>query len=163
MALPISFYSVTVNDNTVKANGMPESSNMRVPITTLTPANVAATATLCGNLLTALVAVTIGQVAKHTMLYDETIVSADPAASQLAQREKKWLLRYHDATTGKKFSVSYPCADLTKLPNHEEFLDLADAGVGAALKTAFEAVVVSPDDPSHSVVLDSVQYVGRNS
>lgn len=165
MATPISYFSVTVADNTKKngGQGAPETAIWRVPITTLTPANVAATETLTDNLLTAVQAVILGVNQQTRLTYNESNLSSDAAASQLAQREKKWLLRYHDSVNPSlKFTVSIPTSDLTKLPNHQEFLDLT-AGVGLALKTAFEAVVVSPDDSANTVVLDSVQYVGRKS
>lgn len=162
MPLPLSWFSATVADNTVKANGEPESSNYRVAITTLTPANVAATETLAGNLLTAVQGVTIGANLSKELTYSKTLLGSTPAASTLAQRENKWLCRYHDATNFQKFQVSLPCADLTKLDAGEEFLDLT-AGEGLALKTAFEAVVVSPNDSAHATVLDTVQFVGRNT
>lgn len=162
MALPLSFFGATVADNTVKGNGEPETSSWQVAITTCTPANVAATETACGNLLTAIQAVGLGSNQNKQLTYARTFLAATPAASQLAQRENKWLARYHDATTFKKYTVSWPCADLTKLASGEEFLDLT-ADPGLALKTAFEAVVVSPDDSTHAVVLDSVQFVGRNT
>jgi len=82
--------------------------------------------------------------------------------AELAQREKKWLARYHDATNGQKFQVSWGTADLSLHMTNSEFLDLS-TGAGAALKAAFEDVVVSPNDSSHAVVLDSVQFVGRNT
>ncbi len=162
MAIPLSYFSATVADNTQKANGEPEVSSWQVAITTLTPANVAATETLCGNLLTAVQGVTLGNNQNKNITYARTILGASPAASTAAQRENKWLCRYHDATNFKKYVVSFPCADLTELVSGSEFLALG-AGDGAALKTAFEAVVVPPDDSSHAVVLDSVQFVGRNS
>jgi len=158
----LSYGGATVADNTVKANGEPEVSSWQAAITTLTPANVAATETLLGNLLTAIQAVTLGSVQKKELVYSRTILSATPAASTAAQRENKWLARYHDATTFKKYVISFPCADLSKLVSGSEFLVLT-SGDGAALKTAFEALVVPPDDASHSAVLDSVQFVGRNS
>lgn len=162
MALPLSWMSVTVADNTVKGNGEPETSSWSAPITTLTPADVAATETLVGNLIAAVQGVTIGSNQKKEIVYARTILANGPASSTAAQRENKWLCRYHDATTFKKFQLSLPCADLTKLASGSEFLSLA-AGVGLALKTAFEAVVVSPDDAANATVLDSVQFVGRNS
>lgn len=162
MPLPLSFYGATVADNTVKANGQPETSSWQVPITTLTPANVAATEGLAGALLAAIAGICIGSNQNTQLVYNRPILSATPAASQLAQRENKWLARYHDATTFKKFTVSWPCADLTELVSGEEFLVLT-SGAGATLKSAFEAVVVSPDDSTHAVVLDSVQFVGRST
>jgi len=65
-------------------------------------------------------------------------------------------------TTGQKYRVSLPTADLSVLPNNSEFLDLT-GGVGLALKDAFEAVVRSPGNGANAVTLDSVQFVGRNS
>lgn len=162
MAIPLSYFGATVADNTQKANGEPETSSWNVAITTLTPANVAATETLCGNLLTAAQAITLGSNQNKRIVYAQTILGASPAASTAAQRENKWLCRYHDATNFKKYVVSLPCADLTKLVSGSEFLVLT-GGDGAAFKTAFEAVVVPPDDSSHTVVLDSVQFVGRNT
>jgi len=163
MALPVSFYSITLADNTVKQNGEPETTTMVVPCTTLTPANVAAQVTLGGNLRVALAAVVLGNFLKNETTYARTLTGVGPAASTAAQRENKWLFRYHDETTFQKFQVSIGTADLAALPDHEEFLDLDDGGDGAALKTAFEAFVVSPSDPTHTVNLDSVQFVGRNT
>lgn len=162
MALPLTYGSLTVADNTVKANGEPETSTWSVAVTTATPANVADLETAFGTLMTAIQAVSLGNNQKKEIVYARTILGATPAASTAAQRENKWLCRYHDNTTFKKFVVSLPCADLTKLVSGSEFLVLT-GGAGATLKTAFEAVVVSPDDASHSVTLDSVQFVGRNS
>jgi hypothetical protein len=161
MALPTSFYGLTINDNTVK-DGKPESTSVQLPIIPLTPANVAATQTLAINLENAIDGITIGEMAKSEIVYDRDILSADPAPSQLAQRENKWLMRYHGTTLNEKFRASIGTADLTQLPNNSEFLDLT-VGVGLALKTAFEAVVRSPGDGAETVVLDSVQFVGRNT
>lgn len=162
MALPVSFYAQSIADNTVKGNGEPETTSWRVPVTQLTPANVAAQETLMGNLRVAVQAIILGNTFQYAEEYYISTSAKTPAASTLAQRENKWLLRYHDAVNGQKFQVSIGTADLTELPANSEFLALG-AGTGAALKTAFEAVVVSPNDGSHAVVLDSVQFVGRNS
>lgn len=164
MALPVSYHTITLADNTKKSNGEPETTSTRFPVITLTPANAAATITLMGNLRTALASLVIGRFVKNSIIYAENQTGPQtPADSVLAQRENKWLLRYHDAVTYQKFQVSVGTADLTALPaTNTEFLDLT-AGDGLALKTAFEAVVVSPADAANSVVLDSVQFVGRNS
>lgn len=162
MAIPVSYFGVTVADNTVKSNGEPESSSWQIPIITLTPADVAATETLCGNLLIAVQNISLGSNLNSNLTYARHILGASPAASTAAQRENKWLCRYHDTTTYKKYTVSLPCADLTKLVSGSEFLVLT-GGPGAAFKTAFEALVVPPDNSSNVVALDSVQFVGRNS
>jgi len=163
MAQAISKYNLTINDNTLKPNGKPEAGNVSFDIVTLTTANYAATAALLATLVGAIDDIQIGQTAKTALIWEETIVSDDRAASQLAQRENKLLLRYHDNTVPAwKYTRSIPCFDLTTLPDGSEFLDLS-TGVGAALKDAFEAVVVSFNDASHTVTLDSAQFVGRNT
>lgn len=162
MPLPLSWYSITVNDHTLKGNGQPETTSMQIPVTTLSPANVAAQITLANNLQTALAAITLGVFAKSESTYARNLLGVEPAASPLAQRENKWLMRYHDATTFQKFQVSIGTADLTLINLNTEFLDLT-VDEGLALKTAFEAVVVSPADSTHATVLDSVQFVGRNT
>ena len=161
MAIPLSHYTITLADNTAKSNGEPEVTSASVAITTLTPSNVAATGTLAGNLAAALAALVIGRFVKNEIVYARNLLGSTPADSQLAQRENKWLCRYHDATNYEKFVVSFGTADLTKLTDHSEFVDLT-AGDGAAFKSAFEAVVVSPNDSSHATILDSMQFVGRN-
>lgn len=160
MAIPQSWYTVGVADNTVKANGEPETASWTVPITTITAGNIVAVETAAGNLATAVAALSLGNNWKHEVTASRMEVAKTPSASELAQRENKYLARYHDAVTGKKFRVSFPCADLTVKIANSEFVDLS-AGLGATLKTAFEAVVVSPDDSSHATVLDSVQFVAR--
>lgn len=162
MAGAVSWYSVSVADNTVNPkNGEPETANWQVPITTITPANLAQTVTLTGNLLAAVQAIILGVQYQKVIVADRTVNAKTPAASQAAQRENKFLLRYHDIVTGKKYNVSFPTADLTKLPNHQELLDLT-AGVGLALVEAFQDLCVSPDDAANGVLVDSVQFVGRN-
>lgn len=162
MALPVSYWGQTLNDNTLKPNGEPESGSFRVPVITLTAANLVAQQALHAALAAAVAGVTLGTVRHTTTLLEETIGTSSPAASTYAQRENKFLCRYHDVTTGQKYRVSLPTADLATLPANSEFLDLT-GGVGLALKDAFEAVVRSPADGTHAVELDSVQFVGRNS
>lgn len=163
MPLPVSYYGFTIADNTKKSNGKPETTTSRFPVTTLTPANVAAQITLANNLQVAIASIVLGNFVKSESTYASNtlgglLASADP----LAQRENKWLMRYHDATTFQNFQLSVGTADLTKHMTNSEFVDLT-AGDGLALKTAFEAVVVSPADSTHLVILDSIQYVGRNT
>jgi hypothetical protein len=87
--------------------------------------------------------------------------SGSAPSDPVAQREVKWLVRYHDAA-GRKYSVEIPTADLSLLDTDSEFLDLA-ATYPAAFKTAFEDVVVSPADDGSAVTIDSIQFVGRRS
>lgn len=159
MAIPTSFASWTYFDSTVKENGDPESSSFELPVTTLTAANVAATETLIDNLTAAIEAVVLGNLNKTTIIWEREVISQVPANDQFAQRGIKLLCRYHDSVNAsRKFRVSIPTFDLQLLPLHSEFLDLT-AGAGLALKTAFEAVVKSPDNDANPVILDSAQYV----
>lgn len=162
MAKPVSFVSVTFNDNTVRGNGSVESTTISVPVITLTAANLTAQLALHDALIAALDDITLGVEAKEETTLIRSAISAAAASSSLAQRENKYLLRYHGNTLQEKFQVSVGTADLTKLMPNSEFIDLT-ASEGLALKTAFEAVVRSPGDGAETVTLDSVQFVGRNT
>lgn len=162
MALPVSFYGNTIADNTVKSNGEPETSTWAVPITTLTAANLVAQTALIVALQSAINALILGNVAKEETVVLRQFPTPGPATNILAQRENKWLIRYHDLANNSKFRVSIPTADLSQLIAHSEFVDVT-AGNGLALKNAFEAIVRSPDNSSDNVILDSIQFVGRNS
>lgn len=162
MALPVSFYSQTIADNTKKGNGSPETSNWQVPVTTLTAANYVAKKALIDALAAAVAALVLGNLYISQVTIDRETGTPVPAASPLAQRENKLLLRYHDNTTFQKFQVSIPTFDLMALAGNSEFLVLT-GGLGATLKSDFEAIVVSPDNSSNAVTLDSAQFVGRNT
>jgi hypothetical protein len=162
MALPVSFVSLTMNDNTLRPNGTPESTTISLPVTTLSAANYAAQSALIAALITALEGITIGNPAKTETTILRSIISTTPASDPLAQRENKFLLRYHGTTLNVKFQASIGTADLTQLMTNSEFVDLT-AGAGLALKDAFEDIVKSPNDAAEAVVLDSVQFVGRNT
>lgn len=162
MALATSYFSQTIYDSTLKPNGTPESTNWRVPIATLTAGNVVAKSALVDALIAAVTALILGNIGSNEIVFDRDITSVAPAASQLAQRENKMLLRFSDGATLQKFTVSIGTFDLTALPLHSEFLDLT-AGEGLALKTAFDAIVVNPTVAANPVTLNSVQFVGRNT
>jgi len=153
-----------MNDNTVNPkNNKPESTTLRLPITTVNSGNIVAVAGLVTDLETAINAVTLGNPAKSTITSLESNLSDDPAGSTSAQRENKWLFRYHDAVVvTDKARASIGTADLDFVVNHTEYMDIT-ADEGLALKIAFEAVVKSPYNGANGVVLDSVQFVGRNT
>jgi hypothetical protein len=162
MSTPVSFYSSRINDNTIKQNGSAESGTWQVAITTLTAANLTAQETLLAALQSAVDGITLGILAEHTTTVFRDQISAMASNNPLAQRENKWLVRYTGDTLHKKFQMSIPTADLSLLIPHSEFIDLA-AGVGLAFKSAFEAIVKSPDDGAETVTVTSVQFVGRNT
>jgi len=136
-----------------------EASNVGLWVTTLTAANIVAQTTLINNLLSALSAVTLGEQQTQTIKLSRTIISSDLPTSPFAQRESKWLLRYHAATSLKKFTAEVPCADLSLLIPNTEMADMTGTEF-AALKTAWELIVRDPDD-NELTILDSAQFVGR--
>jgi len=162
MALPNSFISVTVADNTAKANGTAETSSFRLPVTTITAANYTTVTGLITDLLIAAQAITLGRYIREAVESGVVTLTNIPASDPLAQRENKWLCRYHGNTLNQSFSVSIPTADISLHMTNSEFIDLT-GGPGATFKAAFEAVVKSPNDGAEAVTLDSVQFVGRNS
>ena len=161
MARAVSFYQQSIYDSTI-VRGKPEVTTWELAIATLTAANLVAKTVLIGNLKTAVAALVLGNVHQDAIITDRVVISDLAAATQAAQRENKLLCRFHSGTTLKKYQVSIGTFDLTQLPLHDEFLDLT-AGNGLALKTAFEAIAINPDDGTDPVILDSAQFVGRNT
>lgn len=137
-----------------------EPSHVAFWVRTLTAANLVAQQALHNALFSSVAAITEGVETKEETIISSTVVASGPATSPQSQREKKWLLRYHDASTGKKYVVSVPNAKLSLLAANSEFMDKT-LTEWTNLKTNFEAVVYSPDE-SNVVVLDSAQFVGRN-
>jgi hypothetical protein len=83
-----------------------------------------------------------------------------PPANKFAQRELRFVCKYTDSITGKRYSFSIPCADANLVVGNTDLIDLT-AGAGLALKTAFENDALS--ELGNAVVLNSVELVGRNS
>jgi len=161
MARPISRASQILQDYGDVGSGTGgEKSSWSFWTVNLTAANLTAQEGLISDLFTAALDLTLGSQSGTRILAastDSAVNNANPAA----QRENKWLVRYHD-TGGAKFRVEIPTADLALLDTGNEFLNLTGTEA-AAFKTAFEAVVRSPDDPTLTVTLDSIQFVGRRN
>lgn len=125
----------------------------------LTGANFAATETLLDSLRDAMAAITLGTVSK-TRYGNEDLLSITKASAEAAQRELKWLVSYHDATSLKRYSVEIGCADTDQLdPNDRAHAEIGDAGLVDAFIAAFEAVAKSPS--GGAVVVDEITLVGR--
>jgi len=161
MARPISRITQTLQDYGTPGSGSgAEKSTWSLWIANLTAANFTAQQGLISALYTATLDLTLGSQAATSELAVSTQSSVENT-NPLAQRENKWLVRYHDSA-GTKFTAEIPTADLSLLDTGTEFLDLTGTEA-AAYKTAFEAVVKSPDDPTLAVTLDSIQFVGRRN
>lgn len=152
MARPVSFIKQQFIDYSN------EVSHVRLPVTTLTGANFATVTGQVSTLYTAIAALTLGNQKDTSLQANQNIGAPTPPTSPDAQREKKWLVRYHDASN-RRFSVEIPCADLSKLATNSDQINPTDSA-WLAFITAFEAVVVSPDDGS-AVTVDGAQFVGR--
>lgn len=152
MARAVSFIGGTFRDYSR------ETSHWRLPVTTLTAGNFAASSTAITALEAAIANITLGVQQKVETIAVRNNVSSALPASRDAQREKKWLLTYHDANGGK-FRTEIPCADLSLLQTNSDFIDQTNSA-WTTLKSAFEAIVVSPDDQS-AVVLDNAEFVGK--
>jgi len=162
MARPISRASQTLQDYGTPGSGTgAEKSTWAFWIATLTSGNFVAQTGLVSALFTAALDITLGSQSGTNTLAVSTVTAIENT-NPLAQRENKWLVRYHD-TGGTKFTLEIPTADLSLLSLGTEFLDLTDGGPIAAFVSAFEAVVKSPDDPALTVTVDSIQFVGRRN
>jgi len=160
VTLPVSFLGLTINDNTTQPKQ--ETTTSEFAVTTITAGNLVAQTALHDDLIDAIDDIIIGVEAKRTLISARQVLSGLPASDPLAQKENKWLVRYHGSTAFRKYVVSIGTADLTLLAGGSEFLDITTvASPGLAFKTAFEAVVRDPNDVAESVVVDSVQFVSR--
>lgn len=145
--------------NEAHPNG--ETSHVAFEGVALTAGNFAAQTALMDTLVAATAAIQEGVLVEDKRMYNYWDVAPGPATAKSAQRERKWLLRFHDDVSHEKFKSEVPCGDSSLLKDHSEQMDLA-AGAGLAFKNAFEAFVVSPVNPAHAVILDSATLVGRN-
>lgn len=162
MARPISRASQTLQDYGIPGSGTgAEKSNWAFWIATLTAANFVAQTGLVSALFTAALDITLGAQAGSNVLAVSTVAAVE-STNSFAQRENKWLVRYHD-TGSTRFTLEIPTADLALLDTGTEFLNLDDGGPIAAFVAAFEAVVKSPDDPALTTTIDSIQFVGRRN
>lgn len=135
--MPGSFFRLSLKDNSREIG--------RTEFNTgdLTAITLATALTQMGDLTTAIMAIVLGVKVGSGWGDNDSFVAAPPA-SKLAQRGVKWTLQGRDTVTGVPVMNHVPTANLTLLPAGDtEDLDLT-AGVGLALKTAYDALVKSP-------------------
>jgi len=125
----------------------------------MTVLNFEAQASLIDALVTAVEAVVKGTFWKEVRRAVLERSSKVPPVSTDAQRERKWIIIYEDNTTYKHYNTELPCADLSLLKANSDEMDIS-AGAGAALVSAFEDYVLSPD--GNAVTVLKVVHVGRN-
>lgn len=151
---------VTGQFNITYADYDGEKANAGVNVLALSAANYDAQETLRTAFVAAIEAMVLGELQK-TEYGNRSLQSLDKAADPAAQRELKWLVQYHDATSLRRYSMEIPCADTDQLdPEDRANAEIGDAGIVDAFITAFEAYVLSP--VGNAVEVDEITLVGRN-
>jgi hypothetical protein len=136
-----------------------EVGRVRVHTLALTAANFDAQVALKATFIASLNLMTLG-VMSRTMFGNEELLAVTPPAIEEAQRELKWLVSYHDATTLKRYSIEIPTAYQQELdPNDRAHAEIGDAGTVDGFVAALEAYAKSPT--GGVVVVDEITLVGR--
>lgn len=140
-----------------------ETSPVRINSGAITAVSIGGFLTAIGTGRAAIEGITEGIVAKEQWVGDSTDLSALAPTAVTAQVERKWLGRYHDTVTQKKYRFEIPTAELVtgRLLANSDFANMADTNM-AAFKSWFDGFARSPDNDTNAVVLDSMQHVGRN-
>lgn len=169
-----SSYSVTIRD----ISG--EVSNVKIRIGDVTAVNLPGFLSSTGAFRTALMALSLGEAAKNSLVVFDEILSADLPTSPYANRESALLVRYKDVEEffdaptnsirnlnyGRIQTVRIPCPNLAiggspALRNAgSDFLNLDNPTV-ATFVTAFNGLVLS--DNGADVEVQSIELVGRNN
>lgn len=111
------------------------------------------------DLTDALAAITLGTINKEQLVSYERVIATALPSSQMAQRELKALIRYHDSVTGNRFTFTVPTIDPQFLLLNSDEFDI-EGTAWAAFVAALETAFVSPD--GNLMVVDSAKLVGRN-
>lgn len=109
------------------------------------------------DLRDAILGIIIGANAGHAFLAEETVLTPPRPTNNFAQTNVQWIARYTDVSTGSVRTLRIGTANLalaTLEYNGAPALDLS-TGVGATLKSAFEAYVLNEGNP---VVLNAVYF-----
>lgn len=142
-----------------------ETSSLTVYNDAITAASIPGFLTQFGALKSALDAVSLCVMAKEKWVGDDTLLSNALPTDEYAERERGLRIFYEGQTSMKTFFVTVPGPDMSVLTRigNTDMVELADGGAMAALVTAFEALVSSPDDPAENVTVIRAELVGRNN
>jgi len=124
----------------------------------LTAANYDATVLSLVGLQDAIAAMTVGIKGKVVYANSNAITAAKPT-EPWAQRESKWLVRFHD-TAGNRGTLELPCADLTLLGTDSEQLPI-DGTEAAAFVSALEGL--HKNKYGNAITVDSITYVSKST
>jgi hypothetical protein len=140
-----------------------ELSTTKINIPAITVGSIVGVLVLLTNYEGALDGITTGIASQSVITLDRTTLSAERPTNEFSQRELKWLVHYHSATLGHKFTMEIPTADPTgRLVPGTDLMDFSTDTAAIGFKTAFEAAAVAPDDDTDQCVIDYVELVGRN-
>jgi hypothetical protein len=137
-----------------------ELSTVTFPGADLTDTNIVAETTAADVLRAAMEALIVGGIEQRTMVAWVNDTKIAPTVP-FAQRETKWLVKYHQTGSGDKHTLEIPTADLNYLdPNANDKILMTDTDVLAFI-AAFEAYVKI--DGSLAVEVDEILFVSRKS
>lgn len=137
-----------------------EVSTVTIPCVDLHAGNIVEVTTKLEALRAALEAITLGGNESKALVAWVNDAKSAPAGPR-AQREIKWLVKYHEVTGGNPTHyLEIPCADLDLLdPDRTDAVDMSHESVVAFVE-AFEAAVTVNE---HAVVVDDIIYASRKS
>lgn len=137
-----------------------ETSTMTVPIADVTDSNYVTITGKIDAFMTELGPLVTGGLDMRQLVAYANDTATSPA-NAYAQREIKWLVKYHEEATGyPTHYMEIPCADLSKLDaNNNDKIDRADADVIAFIAAFEDLVTVN----GNTVVVDDIIFVSRRS
>lgn len=142
-----------------------EVSTVGMPLPDLTAANIDTEYADAIALRAALADVLLGKELRYQVTAKVAPQGVGRSANELAQREAKALVRYHDSVTFEKASLELPCVDLSKQnANYPGVFFLYGAANNHAdwitFVGAFQTKVPGPG--GNAAVVDDIIHVGRN-
>lgn len=128
-------------------------------------ANLGTWLTQWGTFKSATDAICAGTLRHEKISIYDTFLSAVIPTDNFARRELKLLISYQGDSTGRRWTMEFPCPQLDVLTmetGDANYVNLADAGVMAAWVSAFVDIARAPDDDTETVTVLSARVVGRN-
>lgn len=137
-----------------------ETSTVSFEGTTIDELNLVVQDGMMDALMTAVNGVSLGVIFKDTRIFDYGLIAGAAPNDKDAQREKKWLVRMHDAVTFKKHTLEIPCADLSLLDDQNKGQMDKTLGAYTDLEGAIQNFIRT--EIGNPVIVDEVVFVGRN-
>jgi hypothetical protein len=132
----------------------------------ITVATIAAYLTQWGALKNAINALALGAPKRETLVIDSTDFAPVKPTNNMAQREFGLRVTYRGNTSGKKYSVTIPSFDGSKVNAVKDEVIITGGSATPevlAFITAFQTLCKSPDNDAEAVTVLGMKIVGRNS